>query len=140
MNAKVIAYLIYLAVSTGLTIWVGRTLYNNGRAFLVDAFHDNEGLADSVNHLLLVGFYLVNFGYVTLALTTKQAVTTGAELVEVLSTKVGLVLVVLGILHFANLYVFNAVRRHTRLGMAPPPVGPNTWLGDPNPFAPPSAG
>ena len=62
------AYLIYLAISIALTIWVARTLHKNGRVFLVDVFHGNEPLADSVNHLLVVGFYLINFGYVSLAL------------------------------------------------------------------------
>ena len=57
-------YLVYLTVSVALTMWVARTLHRNGRIFLVDAFHGNEGLADSVNHLLVVGFYLVNIGFV----------------------------------------------------------------------------
>jgi hypothetical protein len=57
-----ICYLSYLAISIGLTIWVARTLHKNGRVFLVEAFHGNEELADSVNHLLVVGFYLINGG------------------------------------------------------------------------------
>ena len=67
-NYTVYAYVIYLVVSVVLTIWVARTLFKNGRIFLVDAFHGNEKMADSVNHLLVVGFYLINIGYVTLAL------------------------------------------------------------------------
>ena len=66
MTIGISTYLIYLAVSIALTIWVARTLHKNGRVFLVDVFHGNEALADSVNHLLVVGFYLINFGYVTL--------------------------------------------------------------------------
>ena len=44
------AYLVYLLVSIAVTVWVARTLHQNGRTFLVDAFHGQEGLADSVNH------------------------------------------------------------------------------------------
>ena len=66
--ATIAMYLAYLGISVALTVWVARTLHKNGRIFLVDSFHGNEGLADSVNHLLVVGFYLVNIGYVTLAL------------------------------------------------------------------------
>jgi len=62
------SYIIYLIVSVILTVWVARTLHQRGRVFLIDAFHGNETLADSVNHLLVVGFYLINIGYVTLAL------------------------------------------------------------------------
>ena len=62
-----ICYISYLAISIGLTIWVARTLYRSGRVFLLDAFHGNADLADSVNHLLVVGFYLINIGYIALA-------------------------------------------------------------------------
>ena len=58
--------------SIGLTIWVARTLHRSGRIFLVDAFHGNAELADSVNHLLVVGLYLINVGYIALALTTSS--------------------------------------------------------------------
>ena len=71
----VVTYCLYLAISICLTIWVARTLFHNGRIFLVDVFHGNESLADSVNHLLVVGFYLINFGYVTLALKLGYDVT-----------------------------------------------------------------
>ena len=98
-------YLAYLAISTALTVWVARTLSTNGRVFLVDSFDRNEQLADSVNHMLVVGFYLVNMGYVTLALRLGAKPTTSAEAIEFLSTKIGLVLLVLGAMHFFNLYV-----------------------------------
>ena len=137
MNAKVVTYLVYLAISIGLTVWVARTLHKNGRAFLVDAFHGNETLADSVNHLLVVGFYLINLGYVSLALKTKDSVVNARESIELLSTKVGLVLLVLGGMHFFNLYVFNKLRTRSTIGMAPPPVEPNAYAS--LPFAPPAA-
>src|SRR6187431_326190 len=100
-------YLIYLATSIALTIWVARTLHKNGRVFLVDVFRGNTELADSVNHLLVVGFYLVNLGYVALALRADQDVSNVQMLIEALSRKVGLVLITLGIMHFFNLYVFS---------------------------------
>jgi len=111
MNITVITYLSYLAISIALTVWVARTLHKNGRIFLVDVFHGNEGLADSVNHLLVVGFYLINLGYVSLALKIGYEVMSMREGIEALSWKVGLVLVVLGGMHFFNLYVFSRIRR-----------------------------
>src|SRR5438093_11124798 len=99
-TATVWTYLAYLAISVALTIWVARTLHKNGRIFLVDSFLGNEPLADSVNHLLVVGFYLVNIGFVTLALKYGAVVASAQEMVETLSTKVGLVLLVLGGMHF----------------------------------------
>jgi len=98
-------YLFYLVISVALTVWVARTLSKNGRVFLVNSFASDERLADSINHLLVVGFYLINLGYVTLALKLgdKPASTQGA--IEFLSTKVGLVLLVLGAMHFFNVFV-----------------------------------
>ncbi len=76
-------------------------------------FRGDEALADSVNHLLVVGFYLVNFGYMSLALTIGYDVSTVREAMEALSWKVGLVLMVLGAMHFFNLFVFGRIRRAT---------------------------
>jgi hypothetical protein len=60
MDVMVLTYVAYLVISVGLTVWVARTLLSNGRAFLVDVFEGDGGLADSVNRLLVVGFYLIN--------------------------------------------------------------------------------
>src|SRR6266545_7654130 len=106
-TATVWTYIAYLLISVALTIWVARTLHRNGRIFLVDSFLGNEALADSVNHLLVVGFYLINFGYVTLALKYGDKATNAQTALEALSTKVGLVLVVLGVMHFFNLFIFS---------------------------------
>jgi len=125
MNHIVFTYLLYLAISVALTVWVARTLSRNGRVFLVDVFHGNESLADSVNHLLVVGFYLINFGYVSLALKLGYEIGNMQGAIEALSWKVGTVLVTLGGMHFFNLYVFSRIRRRGVLSYAPPPVLPD---------------
>ena len=125
-TATVWTYLAYLGISVALTIWVARTLHKNGRIFLVDSFLGNEGLADSVNHLLVVGFYLINIGFVTLALKYGDKATDAQTALEILSSKVGLVLVVLGVMHFFNLFVFTKLRRratqHRTGPTLPPPL------------------
>ena len=113
-------YVAYLIISLAVTIGVAQTLFKNGRIFLVDAFRGNAELADSVNRLLLVGFYLINLGYVALALTTDAPLNTPRQSIELVSTKIGVVLVVLGVLHFGNLYVFSRMRR--RGSEYPPPM------------------
>ena len=119
-------YLIYLVLSIALTIWVGRTLHKNGRVFLVDVFHGNEALADSVNHLLVVGFYLINFGYVSLALKLGYTIQSAEQSVEALSVKIGMVLLVLGGMHLFNLFVFSRMRRRATAHHQPP-VGPDAF-------------
>lgn len=107
----IVCYIAYLTVSLAATIWVAQTLRQNGRSFLVDAFQGNRELADSVNHLLVVGFYLINVGYVTLALHTYAQVATARSAMELVCDKIGVVLIVLGVMHFFNLYIFNRMRR-----------------------------
>jgi hypothetical protein len=107
-------YVIYLLMSMAVTVWVARTLHQNGRIFLVDAFHGNTELADSVNHLLVVGFYLINIGYVTLALRTEGNPFSLRSAIELVSDKIGIVLLVLGGMHFFNLYVFSRMRKRSR--------------------------
>ena len=123
MNWLIITYTAYLSISVCLTIRVARTLHGNGRIFLVDSFLGNEPLADSVNRLLVVGFYPINIGYVTSALKCGAVAANGQEALETLSTKIGLVLLVLGGMHFFNLYVFARMRKRALL-KAPPPIPP----------------
>ena len=125
MTIEITTYLTYLAISIALTIWVAKTLHKNGRVFLVDVFHGNEALADSVNHLLVVGFYLINFGYVCMALKLGYDIATPKEGIEALSVKVGWVLIVLGGMHFFNLFIFSRMRRRASLVNGPPPVPPD---------------
>ncbi len=131
-NIIVVTYLTYLFISVSLTIWVARTLYKRGAIFLIDAFHGNAELADSVNHLLVVGFYLINIGFVSLALKTAEIISTSRAAIELLSDKMGMVLLILGGMHFFNLYVFSRIRRSAtgprRPVSPPPPVAPDAVL------------
>jgi hypothetical protein len=113
MDYKVAMYLVYLSISVGLTVWVATTLSRNGLIFLEDVFADSR-LAKAVNHLLVVGFYLVNLGYVTVAMRTGGDLGTLAAALESLSVKVGLVLLVLGALHLFNVFALSRYRRARR--------------------------
>ena len=122
------SYFFYVVISVALTVWVARTLSKNGILFLIDAFLGNERLANSVNHLLVVGFYLINIGYVTLALKYGDKPASLQQAIEFLSTKVGLVLLVLGAMHFLNLRVFSNMRKRALLRNERPPLPPNEFI------------
>ncbi len=131
MDYKVGMYLLYLAVSIGLTIWVARTASRNGQIFLEDVFAD-ERLARAVNSLLVVGFYLLNLGYVTVAMRHRDPIRSTSEAMEELSLKVGLVLLVLGALHFFNVFALGRYRRSRLRQVAThPPVAPIGMLPRP---------
>ena len=129
MTPIVWTYIIYIALSIPLTMWVARTLHKNGRVFLIDSFRGNERLADSVNHLLVAGFYLINIGYVALALKERIAPTDVREVLETVSRKIGIMMLVLGAMHFFNILVFSKMRRRGLLQAVPPPVPPQAHVG-----------
>jgi hypothetical protein len=151
VDHKVWMYLAYLAISVGLTVWVANTLSRNGLVFLEDVFGDSK-LARAVNQLLVMGFYLLNLGFVTVAMRSRGAVESASEALETLSMKVGLVLLVLGVLHFFNVFFLGRYRRGRlrqqqtspplppagRLRMPPagPPLPP--FPGQPGPIPPPA--
>jgi hypothetical protein len=136
VNDTVATYVIYLLISVALTVWVGTTLFRNGRLFLVDVFNGNERLAEAVNRLLIVGFYLLNLGFVTLFLRVRESVVGVRGSFDTLSVKVGTVLLVLGAIHLSNVYVFSRIRRR---GMADhqqvPPIEQNPWAPPAEPRA-----
>lgn len=136
MDLTVLTYLLYLAVTVPLTVWVGRALSRHGEVFLVDVFHGDTQLARSVNQLLVIGFYLLNLGYVSYFMASSDNIVTGREVMEVVSTKVGGVALVIGLVHFANVWCLNAFRRRAILrAQGIPPLRPNRYT----PVAPPAA-
>lgn len=113
MDLRLVEYFLYLAVSVALTVWVGRALHQNGRQYLAEVLTDRP-LADSISRLVAVGFYLVALGGVALLLQVDATLSAAADVVRVVATKVGLVLLLLGALHLATMLALNRLRRSVR--------------------------
>ena len=110
-NNILLLYGLYVFITIGLTIWVARTLFRNGKLFLVDIFHGNQPLAQAVNNLLLVGFYLVNLGYAIYTLKVIDQVSETRQVIEILSAKIGAIILILGGMHFFNMFLFFRLRK-----------------------------
>ena len=119
---------MYAVITVSLTVWLARTLFRNGAVFLEDVFQDSPRMAEAVNRLLVVGFYLINLGYAALIMKADGGATV-IQAVEVLAWKLGALLLSLGAMHFANLIVFYRIRRRARLAQLPPPVVPQMHNG-----------
>jgi len=111
MNNIIVLYAAYLLITITVTIWVARTLFRNGKLFLVDIFHGNKELAEAVNNLLLVGFYLINIGYAVYTLQVVADVTSARAVIEILSLKIGAIILILGCMHFLNMFIFFRLRK-----------------------------
>jgi hypothetical protein len=123
-NIVLWAYLIYLPVTLGLTYYVARTLFQNAKVFMLDIFHGKEDIALSTNKLFETGFYLLNIGYALLILKIGYIVENPQRLIEVLSYKIGGFSIYLGLMLFANLYLFFRGRRISRANKTPQPSNP----------------
>lgn len=104
------AYLLYIFISIIITVFVSRTLSKNGEIYLIDGFNGNEALAKSVNHMLVVGFYLLNVGFVLLRMQTNKSIVLIDGLLIYLSTNIGTVMFILGVMHFFNMFVIHRFR------------------------------
>ncbi len=111
MSNIVLLYGLYVAITIVLTIWVAHTLFKNGQVFLIDIFHGNKQLAEAVNNLLWVGFYLVNIGYAVYTLQVLDDIVNARKLIEVLSLKIGAIILILGGMHFFNMMLFFRLRK-----------------------------
>lgn len=124
-----VMYLAYLAGSICLTVWIARTLFKHGEVFLEDVFVHNPRMANAVNRLLVVGFYLLNLGYAFVTLQADRSEVTPVQAIETLALKLGALMIALGVIHFGNLYIFHRIRRRGQIRLAPPPVRPQVMLG-----------
>jgi hypothetical protein len=105
-----ITYLLYITISVLITVFVASTLSKNGKHFLVDGFDGNEPLAASVNHLLVVGFYLINTGFVLVRMRIGVTISSLENVITYLASNVGSVLIILGAAHFINMLLISSYR------------------------------
>lgn len=111
MSYNVIAYILYLAATLLLIVWVGLTLYSNGRPFVLLCFNGNAGVANAVNKTLLTGYYLVNTGYAAYSLKIWEKVSGWQDVLETVGTKIGFIVFLLGIMHLINVAALLLRRR-----------------------------
>lgn len=84
-------------------------MFKNGKIFLQNAFKGNETLANAINNLLKIGFYLINIGYAFTTISIDTSVNGIDELLRILAIKIGLILLILGFMHFVNMLILYIV-------------------------------
>ncbi len=106
-----LAYILYLAITYWVTVHVGLRFYRYGRVYMLSLFQGEETMTDTVNRLLLVGYYLLNLGYAAVMIHFWQHIVTWAELLASLCTMTGTILLSLALIHFCNMAVIWLVSR-----------------------------
>ncbi|MCY1479058.1 hypothetical protein D3C87_298140 [compost metagenome] len=109
-----IGYTIYLPIALFLTYFVSKTLFKNGKIFMLDIFKGREEIADATNRLFETGFYLLNIGFALMILKIDLYKDNYQGLIEALSYKIGGFSIYLGIMLFFNLYFFFRGKRKAK--------------------------
>lgn len=110
----ILAYCIYLPFSILLTFYVAKSLFKNGKVFMLDIFNGREEIAFATNKLFEVGFYLLNLGFALLILEVESALGNYQNMIEILSYKLGGFSIYLGLMLFLNLYLFFRGKRKAK--------------------------
>lgn len=110
----VVTYLVYLLISVGLTVLVGQVLWRSGRLFLLDALGGSDNAAKGISNLIVVSFYLISLGFVVLTMRTSGDSLTGRQAFQLLATKIGEVLLLLGALYLAGIVTVTRLRRRLK--------------------------
>jgi hypothetical protein len=106
MDNSTSTYLIFVVFGVILVVIVGQLLVRAGRGYLEDVY-SNSRSASSVTKLLTVMFYLFALGLLGIISTINVPVEGAAQTVV---TKLGVVLLVLGIVFAATMGVLSRIR------------------------------
>ncbi|MCB9260819.1 MAG: hypothetical protein H6607_00370 [Flavobacteriales bacterium] len=114
MNYQVWSYGMYFLATGYITIIVGYGFYKNGFALILDLFSQNHQAANAINKILLMGYYLINLGYVALSIRLWPPISNVNELLAELFYRVGTIMLILGLMHLNNvvwLYILSKSKK-----------------------------
>lgn len=114
MNFNVITYLIYLPLTSLITIGVGLALYKNGKPFILNQLKNNLEMANFINKMLFIGYCLINLGYCFWIVKEWEVIHSWTEMISSLSRTLGFILLGLGLMHFFNLGVLSFLGTNIR--------------------------
>lgn len=111
MDTTLLTFTLYLVLAGHTTYFLGRSLYTNGEHFLTSIFIQRPEIVHPLNNVLLIGFYLINLGFVLLFFTQDKDLHNNLAIAEFLAAKIGVVYLVLGSMHLFNLFVFITIEK-----------------------------
>ena len=107
---KILSYFIYFFLTIPVIVFVGWKCFNIGKIYLLDVLKDDE-ICNSVNKLLLIGYYLLNLGYIAISISSWGNVNSSSTMIEVVFTKISIILITISILHYINIATLYFLRK-----------------------------
>ncbi len=119
---QLVALAVYAGFFAAFTFFVGAALRSRGWLFLSSAFEHRPAVASSVQFLLNLGFYLTCLGLLLWNLGTDPStrwvdgkqVFTLRDVVQSVSTRLGVSIIVVAALHTVNILVLSILNQKSR--------------------------
>jgi hypothetical protein len=105
MNLNIIAYVIYLTITSFIILKVGRICYQNGNIFVSQLIPNHADLCHKINQILLLGYYLLNIGYCAMTLISWNKIIQINQLIEIIALKSAIIIGAIALLHYCNIFV-----------------------------------
>ncbi len=106
MTFNTIGYIAFGIIMYFVIFHLGRTFHKHGRIYMIDLFKkDEEHLVDSINNLLLLGYYLLNLGYATWSIIEWPQIQNLGGVFELVGRQSGIMIIMLGVIHYFNMFV-----------------------------------
>lgn len=107
---NIITYSVYLSISIFITVFVGYKCYKTGEIYLFYIIKDTQ-TCSAINIILLVSYYLVNIGYIAFTISDGEIINSLLQTIEILISKISIILIILSILHYFNLLTIYKFRK-----------------------------
>ena len=111
---NIVSYIIFLTVSSYITIDVGRRCFLAGKSYLEYLIHNAE-MCLTINRILLGCYYLLNLGYIAVNLAFWNPVNSIEEIIAVSAVRIGYIALILCVLHYMNIFTLYFFRNKLTL-------------------------
>ena len=109
-----VAIVVYLVSAYVITVHVGWKFYTTGNVYIMHLMENDVAFSNSINKLLLTGYYLLNLGYSAVMITFWKPVSGIDEFLANVSVMLGRIVLTLGVMHFINMYtIYLLSKNHT---------------------------
>lgn len=107
-----LTYILYILISSSVVFWIGELCYKNGKIYIMNYFPKAINFGNSINKMLKIAYYLLNIGLAIWTLHSIRDIFSSVEMILEISKRLSTILLIIGILHFINIYTLYLIHKH----------------------------
>uniref|UniRef100_A0AB33KUM8 Uncharacterized protein n=1 Tax=Tenacibaculum sp. Pbs-1 TaxID=3238748 RepID=A0AB33KUM8_9FLAO len=109
-----LTYISYLTFSIAVVFYVGSLCFQNGKIYTQNYFPNDLSTGNAINNTLLTAYYCLNIGLAIWSLNSINEIEGINTLLVELCLRFSFILLVIGILHFSNIYMVHLIHKHLK--------------------------